>query len=335
MEGARRARRKGISGEKKWSTKKEGALNDARLARCYFFSIGPRGSRGTRAVGRGTPGRGRVGRRRGRGVVSIGSGRRSGGRARVEGAGVRADAPICLRSEAQDAGTLFGSSLNWSSRDSRYAALVPETNSSCIRAFGVGAVLGGPLAAAAYGLAWNARSAEGATQRRSAPAPPPWWSGAATAANPRERGPTLGPGEHEPRGSAEGRERRSAPPITRAAAWRLMARRGVVCGAGAGEGRPPFSNQPKPRRRFAQTGPPCEQPGGKISPRRERVSSLHFLPGSLPVVRFFRFFHSPFSQKPSRVPPPPFVLPSSVPSPFLRRPRSPPHPPITRRRSSS
>ena len=258
------------------------------------------------------------------------------GRSRARrGRGGRADAPICLRSEAQDAGTLFGSSLNWSSRDSRYAALVPETNSSCIRAFGVGAVLGGPLAAAAYGLAWNARSAEGATQRRSAPAPPPWWSGAATAANPRERGPTLGPGEHEPRGSAEGRERRSAPPITRAAAWRLMARRGVVCGGGAGEGRPPFWNQPKTRRRFAQTGPPCEQPGGKISPRRERVSSLHFLPGSLPVVRFFRFFHPPFSQTPSRVPPPPFVLPSSVPSPFLRRPRSPPHPPITRRRSSS
>jgi len=69
----------------------------------------------------------------------------------------RVHSPICLRRLAQDAGTELGSSRHWSSRDSRYAALVPLMNSSCILLFGVGAGCAGGTAENA--LAGNVRIA--------------------------------------------------------------------------------------------------------------------------------------------------------------------------------
>mmetsp|Transcript_11153 Transcript_11153/g.47575 ORF Transcript_11153/g.47575 Transcript_11153/m.47575 type:complete len:488 (-) Transcript_11153:233-1696(-) len=74
---------------------------------------------------------------------------------------------ICRRKAAHEGGTELGSARKLSSTDSRYAADVPERKSSCIAALGVGALPGGP-AAAAYGRGANARSAASTTSSRVA-----------------------------------------------------------------------------------------------------------------------------------------------------------------------
>ena len=298
-------------------------MNDACLARCYFFSIGPRGSRGT--VDAGPRGAGASG-----GVGDEASYRSGRGAARAVARASRARGSRRRTHLPQERGPGRGDAVRIlpelvleglqvrRARAGDELVLHPRVRR---RGGARGAARGGGVRPRLERA--ERRGRDPAAQRARAT---PWWSGGATA-NPREAARRSDRASTS-RGSAEGEgaARRRSRARRRGVSWH---RAGSVR-RGAGGRRPePTETSTTIRER----GPPCEQPGGKISPRRERFQSSLFA-GRCPSFDF-SFFHPPFSQKPSRVPPPPFVLPSSVPSPFLRRPRSPPHPPITRRRSSS
>ena len=334
MEGARRARRKGISGEKKWSTKKEGALNDARLARCYFFSIGPRGSRGT--VDAGPRGAGASG-----GVGDEASYRSGRGAARAVARASRARGSRRRTHLPQERGPGRGDAVR----------ILPELvlEGLQVRRARAGDELvlhprvrrrGGARGAARGG---GVRPRLERAERRGRD---PAAQRARATTMVERRGDRGEPARARPdartgRARAEGK-RRGAREAQRAAdharggvASHGAARGGVRRGGGGGEAAlfEPTETSTTIR---ADGGHRASSRVGKYLHDASAFPVFTFCcPCRCPSSDFFFFFHPPFSQKPSRVPPPPFVLPSSVPSPFLRRPRSPPHPPITRRRSSS
>jgi len=295
-------------------------LNDARLARCYFFSIGPRGSRGT--VDAGPRGAGASG-----GVGDEASYRSGRGAARAVARASRARGSRRRTHLPQERGPGRGDAVR----------ILPELvlEGLQVRRARAGDELvlhprvrrrGGARGAARGG---GVRPRLERAERRGRD---PAAQRARATTMVERRGDRGEPARARPdartgRARAEGK-RRGAREAQRAAdharggvASHGAARGGVRRGGGGGEAA--LFEPTETSTTIRADGATCEQPRGKISPvMRERVSSLHFFP---PILL----------QKTVSLPPPPFVLPSSVPSPFLRRPRSPPHPPITRRRSSS
>jgi hypothetical protein len=307
-------------------------LNDARLARCYFFSIGPRGSRGT--VDAGPRGAGASG-----GVGDEASYRSGRGAARAVARASRARGSRRRTHLPQERGPGRGDAVR----------ILPELvlEGLQVRRARAGDELvlhprvrrrGGARGAARGG---GVRPRLERAERRGRD---PAAQRARATTMVERRGDRGEPARARPdartgRARAEGK-RRGAREAQRAAdharggvASHGAARGGVRRGGGGGEAA--LFEPTETSTTIRADGATVRAAGWEnISTTRARFQSSLF---ARVVARrpIFSFFPPTLLQKPSRVPPPPFVLPSSVPSPFLRRPRSPPHPPITRRRSSS